>query len=234
MADETVFAIFDLDYTLTKRGTWGRFVWKSVKYRPHLWLPLLFSTAAFQLQYKMGQRPRGAVKKNMMRWSLQRHKRLKLETMAESFAMSEVSNGFRPGGVAALDYHRSQGHEIIIASAAVDLVVAPIAKALGVKHYVSTELSWAEDGRLLSQFASPNCYGVAKLKRVKSLLENIGAERFKTIFYSDSKADLPVLEYSDLAIVVDPSAKFKPIAEAKGMPIQHWMKGHEGFKIIKF
>ena len=42
MAD---IAIFDLDYTLTKRGTWGRFVIKSVRFKPWLWGPLLLASA---------------------------------------------------------------------------------------------------------------------------------------------------------------------------------------------
>ena len=228
-SDIPVIAIFDLDYTLTKRGTWGRFVWRTVRFRPHLWIPLLLSTLMFQWQYKRGKLPRGAVKKTMMRWSLQRHKRAKLVSMAEEFARKEVQSGLRPGGQEALAYHNSLGHHIVLASAAVDLVVEPIARNLNVSHYVSTILDWSDDGRLKNDFKSPNCYGQAKLERVKTLLENIAPRGCRTYFYSDSKADLPVLEYANIPIVVDPSEKFERLAKLRGFEIQYWMENRAGF-----
>jgi len=234
VTSDKVFAIFDLDYTLTQRGTWGRFVWQSVKSRPQLWLPLLISTLTFQLQYKLGKRPRGAVKKTMMKWSLQRHDKSTLKKMAEAFAEKEVQFGLRPGGIAALNYHKQQGHHVIIASAAVDLIVAPIAERLNIDDFVSTELSWTRSGQLLSDFASPNCYGEAKLIRVKEQLSKISKHKsYKAIFYSDSKADLPVLEYVDFGVVVDPSPKFFEYASERGFNIQNWGENGNGFKIVE-
>lgn len=229
MSEPITIAIFDLDYTLTKRGTWGRFVWRTVKYRPHLWFPLLISTLAFQVNYKRGKIPRGAVKKNMMRWSLKNLSREKLVALANDFATKEVTKGLRPGGLAALDYHRSKGHVLIIASAAVDLIVAPMAKRLNIRHYVSTILAWDENGYVKTQFATPNCYGEEKLLRVKALLENLDGHIQHIYFYSDSRADLPVLEFADTAIVVDPNEKTRVMAENKRMPIQSWATSREGF-----
>lgn len=226
--DLPVIAIFDLDYTLTKRGTWGRFVWQTVRSRPHLWIPLLCSTLSFQWQYKRGKIPRGAVKKTMMRWSLLRHDQETLRSMAEAFALKEVNN-LRPGGHKALAYHKTEGHQIVIASAAVDLLVEPIARNLEVSNQVSTLLDWTPEGRLKDTFKSPNCYGQAKLERVKSLLNDIAPEGCHTYFYSDSKADLPVLEYVDVPIVVDPSKKFEVIAKSRGFEIQYWLKKETGF-----
>jgi len=79
-------AIFDLDYTLTKRGTWGRFVVKTVKFKPWLWLPLAVSAGLTQWRYKQGH------------------------------ANNEVKNGLRPGAVKALEAHRAKGDIIIIVS----------------------------------------------------------------------------------------------------------------------
>jgi len=208
-------------------------VWQSVKSRPHLWLPLLISTLSFQIQYKLGKRPRGAVKKTMMKWSLQRHDKSTLKKMAEAFAEKEVEFGLRPGGIAALNYHKQQGHHVVIASAAVDLIVAPIAERLNIDDFVSTELSWTRSGQLLSNFASLNCYGDAKLNRVKEKLSEIAKPgTYRTIFYSDSKADLPVLEFVDFGVVVDPSPKFFNYALEHGFNIQKWAKNENGFKVV--
>ncbi|RKQ71549.1 HAD superfamily hydrolase (TIGR01490 family) [Litorimonas taeanensis] len=232
MTEKPVVAIFDLDYTLTKRGTWGRFVWRSVQNKPHLWLPLLFSTLSFQIQYKFGKIPRGAVKKTMMRWSLMRLPRERLEQMAEAFARETVKTGLRPGGIAALEYHRDKGHQILIASAAVDLVVAPICKYLNIHDFVATEMAWDESGALKENFASPNCYGEAKRDRTLSFLKQSKKETSTLYFYTDSKADLPLLKVVDCPIVVDPSPKFKEIAEACNMRVQNWMASKEGFEAV--
>lgn len=229
MCKNNIVAIFDLDYTLTKRGTWGRFVWTTVKFKPHLWLPLLISTIGFQISYKRGKIARGAVKKNMMRWSIQNLPRERLEKIAQDFAENEVANGLRPGGIAALDYHRNEGHHLIIASAAVDIIVRPISQNLGIEDFVSTELAWDENGRLKEDFASPNCYGEAKLNRVKKLFEDREEPPERIYFYSDSRADLPVLDFADIPIVVDPNDKTRLMAEERQIPIQYWMKSKSGF-----
>jgi len=217
-------AIFDLDYTLTKRGTWGRLVWRSVSRKPHLWLPLLFSTLMFQYRYKNGDVPRGDVKKNMMRWGMTGKPRAKLEAMAEIFAEDEVPDGLRPGGIKALERHKENSDHILIASAAVDLIVVPISARLGVDGYVSTVLDWSEGNRLLPDFASPNCYGPAKLERVKDYITKHDLGDMETVFYTDSRADIEVMRFADKAIAVNPDSRLEKLALAEGYDIQDWMK----------
>lgn len=216
-------AIFDLDYTLTKRGTWGRLVWRSVRRKPHLWLPLLCSTLMFQYRYKSGDIPRGDVKKNMMRWGMTGQLRGALEAMANAFADDEVKNGLRPGAVKALADHKEKGDHILIASAAVDLIVAPIAARLGVDGYVSTVLDWSADNRLLPDFASQNCYGSAKLERVIAYIGDHKLGDLKTVFYSDSYADIEVMRFADEAVAVNPDSKLEKLALDEDYDIQDWM-----------
>ncbi len=224
-----MIAIFDLDYTLTRRGTWGRFVWRSVRMRPWLWVPLLAETLRDQIAYKRGKRPRGAVKRSMMRWSLLRRSRSELQAMAEDFARKEVEEGLRPGAVAALDYHRSRGDDILIASAAVDLVAEPIARALGVTHLVCTRMAW--DGEhLLEEFATANCYGEAKREAVMNYMSERGWRGRDSVFYTDSRADFPMIGLAGRTIVVDPKPKTRAEASALSLPIQLWADSADGFE----
>lgn len=223
-------AVFDLDYTLTQRGTWGRFVWRSVRTRPWFWGPLLFETIRDQIEYKAGRRPRGAVKRSMMRWSLMRRSRQELEVMADAFAINEIRVGLRPGGVAALAYHRDRGDHILIASAAVDLIVGPIAERLKVDGLVCTQMAWDGD-RLEDRFASDNCYGEAKRAAVTSYL-NAHKLSGPTVFYTDSRADFSLLPIMDKTIVVDPKAKTLAEAQSLNLPIQYWSDSKEGFQPV--
>jgi len=192
-------AIFDLDYTLTKRGTWGRFVIKTVKLKPWLWLPLAISAGVTQWRYKQGHLPRIRVKQAMMRWSMVGKSRSEMERLAAEFADNEIANGLRPGAVQMLEQHRADGDIIIIASAAVDLIVKPISERLNIEHWVATDMKWDGD-RLAPDFASKNCYGPEKLERVKQLFaQNQELKQNHTIItmYSDSYSDIEILRFCD-------------------------------------
>ncbi len=221
MAD---IAIFDLDYTLTKRGTWGRFVVKNVKYRPWLWLPLAISAGITQWRYKRGKIPRIRVKKAMMRWSMTGKPQDEMQRLALEFAASEVETGLRPGAIKALNHHRKRGDTIIIASAAVDLIVAPIAEKLGISLWVATNMKW-NAGKLAPDFSSANCYGAEKLERVKLLFaQNPELKQNNTIItmYSDSYSDLDILRFSDNGIAVNADRKLREAAKHENFDVVEW------------
>jgi len=217
-------AIFDLDYTLTKRGTWGRFTIRSVRFKPWLWLPLCIAAARAQWRYKQGSIPRIQVKQAMMRWSMVGQSRGKLEKLADNFAAKEIKSGLRPGALKALDAHRAAGDTIIIASAAVDIIVAPIASRLGITHWVATQMKWEHD-KLTPDFASPNCYGREKLTRVKHLLEDnpeLKQSNTHITMYSDSYSDLDILRFSDKGIAVNADRKLRKAAKRENFDVVDW------------
>jgi len=217
-------AIFDLDYTITKRGTWGRFVWRVIRSRPWLSVPLLVSAARHQWLYKKGKIPRIAVKQAMMRWSMVGKSRAEMLRYAEDFAENEVPRKLRPGAVRALEAHKAAGDVIIIASAAVDIIVEAVSRHLGVEYWVATEMAW-EDDRLLAEFASKNCYGAEKLNRILTLFdENTDLKHFDThiTFYSDSHSDIEMFNFCDIGVAINPNRKLQNIAAKLGIEIIDW------------
>lgn len=221
MAD---IAIFDLDYTLTKKGTWGRFVVQNVKFKPWLWLPLAISAGVTQWRYKQGHFPRIRVKQAMMRWSMVGKSRAYMESLAEEFAENEVAHGLRPGAIKALEEHRANGDIIMIASAAVDLIVGPIASRLNVEHWVATDMKW-EGGKLSPNFASKNCYGPEKLERVKQLFaQNLGLKQNNTLItmYSDSYSDIDILRFCDKGVAINADRKLTQVSGEEGFEVMDW------------
>ena len=218
-------AIFDLDHTLTKKGTWSRFVLTTVKTRPHLWLPIIFAMAKNQWLYKRGRAPRCGVKKAMMRLTMVGWPKEKVEAYAARFADNEFANGLRPGALEALAKHRAAGDTLMVASAAVDAVVRPICDRLGIAHYVATDMSY-HDGKLAPEFSSENCYGPEKLVRVKAYLTQnpqLKQNHTKITMYSDSHSDLDVLLWADIGVAVDPSKRLKTLANQHGIEVVNWM-----------
>jgi len=217
-------AIFDLDYTLTRKGTWGRFVALCMKGRGWRWPELAIRAGGAQLLYKLGVIPRIAVKTQMMRVCMAGRSRQELTHIANDFASAEVPDRLRLAAIPAIEGHRETGECIMIASAAVDLIVAPIAERLGVQDWVATEMAWDEDDRLCHHFGSPNCYGEEKKRRVLAFYPALKRDDTFITIYSDSSADIELFTLSDDPIAVNPSRKLLRIAREKGWRIVDWNK----------
>ncbi|MCF6276148.1 MAG: HAD-IB family hydrolase [Robiginitomaculum sp.] len=218
-------AIFDLDETLTKKGTWGRFVTGTLKGKPLKWIPFFVSTVFSQALYMLKFGPREHVKENMMRWTLSGRSRAELDKLAADFADDEVGEGLRVRAKAMIEKHRAAGDRIIIASAAVDLVVSPIAKRLNISECVCTKLAYNNDDRLSRKLGGMNCYGAGKLIMVREYLEqDPDFDRAEThiIMYSDSRSDLDIMRWADVGIAVNPSPRLAAVAAQYGFDIQNW------------
>jgi len=218
-------AIFDLDETLTKKGTWGRFVTGTLKGRPLKWIPFLVTSIFSQVLYMLRLGPREHVKENMMRWTLSGRTRTELEKLASDFADYEADAGLRNCAKSMLEKHRAAGDRIIIASAAVDLIVDPIAEHLDITETVCTKTAYNTDDKLSRKLGGMNCYGANKLVMVKEYLaQDPKFERANThiTMYSDSRSDLDILRWADVGIAVNPSPRLAALTGQYGLDVQNW------------
>jgi len=224
------YAVFDLDETITTRGTWGRFVSQSVKGKPHKLIGLWARAGIGQILYKFGRKERIFVKRGMLRWSLSGQSRAQLQALADNFADEEVRSGLRPGAVRQIEAHREAGDRILIASAGADLVVEAIANRLGIETVVSTKLAWKGEGEnqiCARHFGSDNCYGPGKLVHLRKCLETFDdfkREAAHITIYTDSHSDLPVLEFADKGVVVNGDSKLLKAADVYGFEIVDWSR----------
>lgn len=222
------YAVFDLDKTITTRGTWGRFVSHSVKGKPHKLAGLWARAGVGQLLYLFGPKERISVKRGMLRWSLTGQKRLDLQALADKFAEEEVKSGLRPGAVRQIMAHREAGDRILIASAGADLVVEAIAERLGIETVISTKLAWEGEGErsiCSRDFGSENCYGAGKLTRLRKCLEtfhDFKREEAHITMYTDSYSDLPVLKFADKGVSVNGDTKLLKAAKVLGFETVDW------------
>jgi len=218
------YAVFDLDHTITSKGTWGRFVSQSVKKKPWKFLGLWLRAGVGQLRYRIGRDERISVKLAMLRWTLAGQSRETLAALAESFAENEIKHGLRPGAVRQIDAHQSAGDIVIIASAGADLVVEAIARRLKIHTVISTNLAW-EGGKCAGYFGSDNCYGQGKLDALQKCLETFDdfqRESAHIIVYSDSHSDLPAMNFADKAVAVNADKKLLGLAKVNGFEIVDW------------
>jgi len=124
-----------------------------------------------------------------------------LAPVAEAFADEVVASHLRPDTRARLEWHRDQGHELVIVSASPELYVVPLARRLGVDAVLATRLEVGADGRLSGRFAGRNCRGSEKPRRLREYLQAGGA--VVTLFaYGDSRGDRELLAMAQNAVWV--------------------------------
>jgi HAD superfamily hydrolase (TIGR01490 family) len=111
---------------------------------------------------------------------------------------------------------------VAIVTATNSFVTAPIAAELGVSHLVATEPARGPDGHFTGGVAGVPCFREGKVARVDSWLGGLHRhwdEFSRTVFYSDSLNDLPLLQRVHEPIAVDPDPTLRAYALAAGWPI---------------
>ncbi len=210
-------AIFDLDRTVTRRGTWTRFVIFANRTRPGrlLALPRLAATGAAEAA---GLLPALTYKRRSLRL-LAGMDRAALVRAAEAFAAREAVSGLRPGALRAIAGHRARGDRLILATACVDVLGEAFGRALGFDAVVATPTAPpdAGQGRGLA-LAGANCQGAEKLRRIREILAPEPSGR-PVHAYSDHVSDLPLLLWADHGFAVNPSRALRRAARARAIPV---------------
>ncbi len=216
-------AVFDLDGTLTRQDMFRAFLRAALRAhgpgRP--WrvagLPLLAARLA------AGGAGRGEVKAALCAVVLGGRSRVTLERLAEDFSATALATQVKPAALAAIAAHRARGDVLLLASASLDLYVAPIARGLGFHGFVATRLAWTAEGRVDGRLDGPNLKGAAKLAAVHAWLVARGPGLPPPIIaYSDHESDAPLLEAARRAVAVDPTPALARLAAARGWPVERW------------
>ncbi len=124
----------------------------------------------------------------------------------------------RPAIVARVDWHRGQGHELLLISASSSFVVEPIAGLLGFEHVISTRIEW-NAGRVTAGLAGPPALGAGKVELLSRWLAERGQTLEDSWGYSDSRNDLPLLKLVQHPVAVTPDAVLAAHAKEQGWEI---------------
>lgn len=90
--------------------------------------------------------------------------------------------------------HRSEGYEIIIASASCYEWIKPWATTYGITHVVATQPQ-VKTGLLTGHFETPNCFGQEKILRLKASFPEI-SNSYVEVFTDSKKKDAPLISLS--------------------------------------
>lgn len=112
------------------------------------------------------------------------------------------SGWLRPDTVKRLEWHREQGHRVVLVSASLTPYLVPLGTRLGVDAVLCTQLEVGADGRLTGRLDGPNCRGAEKVTRLETWLTESGLGGAELWAYGDSAGDRELLARADHAQLV--------------------------------
>lgn len=114
------------------------------------------------------------------------------------FAEHHLRRRLRPDTRARLEWHRSQGHAVVVVSASPECYVRPAAELLGADAALATRLAVSGD-LLTGRYEGKNCRGGEKYARVMGWLRSQGASADQAVLwaYGNSRGDLRLLAAAD-------------------------------------
>jgi HAD superfamily hydrolase (TIGR01490 family) len=207
---------FDVDHTLTRRSSGGRYVALAIRRRV-LPLRLLVVLPWYSLTYRLGFfRPR--LYENGFPY-LRGLARETLEKLARESFEGGLKGDLFPEAVALLRDLRAGGRRVMLATSSLDFIVAPLAEYLGVDGVLATKLEFV-GGTCTGRMLGVPMFRREKKEGVLSFLADQEIPPAECSFYSDSIYDLPLLEVVGKPVAVNPDFRLRWVARRRGWQIR--------------
>jgi HAD superfamily hydrolase (TIGR01490 family) len=215
----TPIAFFDLDHTLLD-GANGNLVVKYMVKTRRMGLDAIWKAIKFTVLYRMDRLPREEV----YRWTFRECGKYDLRELVamldESYELYVMPRLFKEGAECVAE-HKARGHHTVIATAAGEYMSEKVRMQLGADGKIAA-VALVRDGRLTDELRMPMPYGEGKAILAREYAEQRGVDLADCYFYSDSLADLPLLEAVGHPAAVNPQRAVRRIAAERGWPILYW------------
>lgn len=221
----TRIAIYDMDRTVTVRGTYTPFLLRTaLQLAPWrlLFAPLVpLVLAAYALRWISRARAK-EINQTLMLGG--RVSRARLMPAVERFADHVVATDVRAGALAQIAKDKAEGYRLVMASASYRLYVEPIARRLGFDDVIATDHMGQDLDYVRARIAGENCYDIAKLRMIEAWMAANGIERSAAHIraYSDHVSDAPMLGFADEPTASNPHAPLEALAKERGWPVVRW------------
>jgi HAD superfamily hydrolase (TIGR01490 family) len=184
-------ALFDFDGTITVDDSlikFIRFVVGDIKFI----MGMIILTPMLTL-YKLKIIPNYKAKQYMLSYFFKGMSIEKFQKVAKEYSLKHINTILRPQAMEKIDWHKEQGHKIVIVSASIDCCIKPRCDKNNL-DLIATKLQ-IKDGIVTGKFLTKNCYGIEKANRVQ---ERYNLDDYDHIYaYGDSRGDKELLGLAD-------------------------------------
>lgn len=212
---------FDLDDSLINKD--ANSLWIKWRFRHERWA-LVEATQALASLYHAYKRGK------VTHWRLSQYYRTRTRGMNPEEYDEMVRRFFHERGhlhmypqAASLIYaYRSRNIDLVMITGADECVAQVYAEAFGIEHVISNRLRMAGDR--ITGLEHPLCYGAGKVGLAEAFLQQRGLAFQDAAFYTDSHADLPLLERVKQPVVLNPNEPLREAAKTRGWPVLDWRR----------
>lgn len=218
-------AIYDMDRTVTRTGTYTPFLICTAKRLAPWRLALAglvpFTMAAYAAKLIDRRRLKEWNQRLLLGGAVPR---AKLKPAVDAFADLVLATNVHPGALRQIAEDKAAGRRLVLATASYRFYVEAIARKLGFDDVIATGSITGLDDIIHARIDGDNNYGPAKLRLIEAWMKDQGIKRadVSVRFYSDHVSDWPALEWADTAIAVNPSKGLKRMAQKRSWQIVDW------------
>ena len=205
------YALFDLDHTLLPHDTQAlfcNFVLKRERWRVVMHLVFLPVALLYALRLAHIETAKCAFLAYL--WGMSEER---LMRHAREFAETEVRRRCYPELLAEIARHKRDGRVLVLNTASPCIYPAEIARVLGFDRCIATPLAIGDPMPLIPRLSGPNNKKQQKIPNMLHAVPGLAGltpeDRADTWAYSDSSADIPLLEFAGRQVLVHPS---RPLA----------------------
>lgn len=182
-----MIAFFDFDGTITTKDSLIEFIKYAVG-KPRYYMGLMLLSPMLTL-YALKLLPNYLAKQKLIAHYFKGWNEDAFKQIAENYSLIEIEKIVRPEALNKINWHLTQGHEVVLVSASMECWLSPWCKKKGLK-LIGTQLEY-QNGKFTGRFASQNCYGINKVKRIKAIYD---LNTYSDIYaYGDSSGDKDML-----------------------------------------
>ena len=218
-------AIYDMDRTITIRGTYTAFL-IHISLRTAPWRLMLAPLVPFaMLAYILRGISRNRLKEiNQMLMIGGKVSRADLAPHIESYARKVMAGNIRAQALEQIATDRAEGRHLVLATASFRLYVEAIARHLGFDTVIATDHLGQDTDYIRARIAGENCYDAAKLGMIQAWMAGQGIARDTVHIraYSDHVSDAPMLTYADEAVAANPHPPLARLARERGWKMVEW------------
>ena len=184
-------ALYDFDGTITTKDTLADFIQCAVGKK--LYYMGLFIMSPMLAAYTLKIIPNNIAKERFMTHFFKGWDEIHFKQIAEQYSLKQINKITRPKAMDKIRWHQEQGHKVVVVSASPENWIKGWCEKNKV-DLIATRLE-IENGKLTGKFASKNCYGMEKVKRIKEVYD---VSQFDYIYaYGDSRGDKEMLSIAN-------------------------------------
>lgn len=140
-------------------------------------------------RFKLRLMENGRAKERLFQLAFSGESAEKFNSKCDDFYYRKLRAMMRERALERIEWHLEKGHEVVVVSASVENYLNHFCSEYGLK-LIATRLDVKHE-KLTGSFATPNCYGIEKVNRIK---EVYNLSEFSEVFaYGDSRGDREML-----------------------------------------